>query len=194
LPLRRIESEVVFWLPIGDVVVLVLQKGKSGAIGDRPSWRARRAWDGWVPGHGDPAQWLLGELAAMHAIDPPGADDETIELTPLALWALREQLLLDGIEIPVLAAASPRMTASYLVALADGVSDAEFESEVAAWMAARSPDRAARELLAFAAFSGAQPRLAAVNLVRRIGIDAHRAWGTPCNGLSCAATRGSRCP
>ena len=68
------------------------------------------------------------------------------------------------------------MTAAGLVALADGVSDAEFEAEAASWMAARGPDRAARELLAFAAFSGPQPRLAAVNLVRRIGIDAHQAW------------------
>jgi hypothetical protein len=147
-----------------------------GVIGDRPSSRARRAWDRWVRDHGDPASCLLGELAAMSAVTVPDADDGTVVLLPLALWALREQLQLDGIEIPVLAAASPRMTASYLVSLADGVSDAEFEAEVAAWMAARTPDRAARELLAFAAFSGAQPRLAAVNLVRRIGIDAHRAW------------------
>jgi hypothetical protein len=148
----------------------------KGAIGDRPSSRARKAWDAWVDEHGDPASSLLGELSALRAVTVPDTAEDAVSLLPLALWALREQLLLDGIEIPVLAAASPRMTASYLVALADGVSDAEFESEVAAWMAARSPDRAARELLAFAAFSGAQPRLAAVNLVRRIGVDAHRAW------------------
>jgi hypothetical protein len=148
----------------------------SGTIGDRPSSRARRAWDGWVGEHGDPASWLLSELAALRAVTVPDTDDGLVSLTPLAQWALREQLQLDGIEIPVLNAASPRMTAAYLVALADGVSRAEFEADAAAWVAARGPDRAARELLAFAAFSAAQPRLAAVKLVRGIGIHAHLAW------------------
>ena len=149
---------------------------RSGAIGDRPSSRDRRAWDGWVPGHGDPAQWLLSELAALRAIVPPGADDGTIELTPLALWALREQLRLDGVEIPLLKTTSAQMTAATLVAFADGASEAEGEAEFTSWVGARGPDRAARELLAFAAFSSPQPRLAAVNLVRRIGAAAHLAW------------------
>jgi hypothetical protein len=148
----------------------------SGAIGHRPSSRARRAWDGWVRGHGDPARWLLGELAALHAISSPDVGDGIIELTPLALWALREQLRLDGIEIPLSAVASAHMTAAALVAFADGASDAEIEAEFVSWVRARGPDRAARELLAFAAFSGPQPRLAAVNLVRRIGAAAHVAW------------------
>ena len=43
----------------------------SGAIGDRPSSRTRRAWDGWVRGHGDPARWLLGELAGLRAVYMP---------------------------------------------------------------------------------------------------------------------------
>ena len=73
----------------------------SGAIGDRPSSPARRAWDGWARGHGDPARWLISEPEALRAIDPLGPDG-TIELTPLALWALRERLGLDGIEIPLL--------------------------------------------------------------------------------------------
>jgi len=149
---------------------------KSGAIGDRPSWRARRAWDGWVPGHGDPARWLLGELAAMHAIDPPGADDETIELTPLALWALRGQLRLDGVEVPLLKTTSAQMTAASLVAFALGASEAESQAEFASWVGARGPDPAARELLAFAAFSDPQRRLVAVDLVRRLGAPSQLAW------------------
>ena len=56
------------------------------------------------------------------------------------------------------------------------LSDAEGEAEFASWVGARGPDRAARELLAFAAFSGPQSRLAAVNLVRRIGAAAQLAW------------------
>jgi len=148
----------------------------SGAIGDTPSSRTRRAWDGWVRGHGDPALWLLSELTALGAISPPVADDSTIELTPLAIWALREQLRLDGIEIPLLKATSAQMTAAALVAFADGVSDAEVETEFASWVGARGPDQAAGELLAFAAFSGPKSRLAAVNLARRIGAPAHLAW------------------
>jgi hypothetical protein len=148
----------------------------SGAIGDRPSSRARRAWDGWVRGHGDPARWLLDELAALRAIGPPSGDDGIIELTPLALWALREQLRRDGVEISLLKASSAQMTAAALAIFADGLTDAEIETEFNAWLAARGADRGAHELLVFAAFSGPQLRLAAVNLVRRIGPAAHLAW------------------
>jgi hypothetical protein len=147
----------------------------SGAIGDRPSSRARRVWDGWVRGHGDPARWLLRELRALHAIGPSGPDVQTIELTPLALWALREQLRLEGIAIPLLKATSP-LTAASLVALTEGVSEAQGKAEFASWVGTRGPDQAARELLAFAAFSGPQSRLAAVSLVRRIGAAAELAW------------------
>jgi hypothetical protein len=148
----------------------------SGAIGDRPSSRARRAWDGWVRGHGDPARWLLSELAALRAIGPPNGDDGIIELTPLALWALREQLRRDGVEISLLKASSAQMTAAALAIFADGLTDAEVETEFTAWLAARGADRGAHELLVFAAFSGPQLRLAAVNLARRIGPAAHLAW------------------
>lgn len=148
----------------------------SGAIGGRPSARARRAWNGWVREHGDPARWLLGELASLRAISPPSADDEQIELAPLALWALRDQLRLDGVEIPLLKATSAQMTAAALVTFASGVSEGEVEAEFAAWVAARGADQAARELLVFAAFGGPQARLAAVNLVRRIGSAALPAW------------------
>jgi hypothetical protein len=148
----------------------------KGAIGSRPSSRARRAWDRWVRDHGDPARWLLGELASLRAISLPGADDEKIELTPLALWALREQLRLDGVQIPLLKATPAQMTAAALVIFADQVSQGEVEAEFASWVKARGADQAARELLAFAAFGGPQARLPAVNLVRRLGAAALPAW------------------
>jgi hypothetical protein len=146
------------------------------AIGERPSSRARRAWDSWVRVHGDPARLLLTELAALRAVTVPDTDKGIVGVTPLTQWALRQQFRLDGIQIQMLSATSPRVTAAELVALVDAVSDAEFEAEAASWIGRRGPDRGARELLAFAAFSGPDTRLAAVNLVRRIGIDAHRAW------------------
>jgi hypothetical protein len=148
----------------------------GGAIGDRPSPRTRRAWDGWVRRHGDPARWLLRELTALHAVSPPRLKDGIVELTPLALWALRTQFRLDGVEIPVLTSTPAQMTAASLVSVVDGVGAAELEAESGPWIAARGPDRAARELLAFAAFSGPRARLVAVNLVRRMGPAAYRAW------------------
>ncbi len=159
-------------LSLADVTELVM----SGAVGDRPSSRTRRAWDWWVRKHGDPARLLLGELAALRAVTLPGSDADVVGLTPLALWALREQVQRDGIRVPLLPAMVAQMNAAELVAMAEGVSEAEFEAESAAWVVDRGPDRAARELLEFAAFSGAQPRLVAVNLTRRIGLDAHAAW------------------
>lgn len=155
-----------------DIGELVME----GAIGGWPSSRARRTWDTWVRGHGDPAQWLLGELAALGAVTVPDGDEGVVWLTPLAQWALRQQLRLEGIEIQMLSTASRQMLAAELVALADAISEAEFDAELASWTARRGADQAARELLAFAAFGDPQSRLAAVNLVRRIGIDAHRAW------------------
>jgi len=149
---------------------------RDSAIGDRPTPRARRAWEAWVREHGDPAHLLLGELVALRAVTPPRATGDGIELTPLALWALREQFGLDGISVPLLAEPGPRMTAAALVALSGSVGEAEFEADLAAWMRGRDPDRAAREVLAFAAFGGPQDRVDAVRVAGRLGTVALRAW------------------
>jgi len=84
----------------------------------------------------------LSELAALRAIGPPSGDDGIIELTPLALWALREQLRRDGVEISLLKASSAQMTAAALAIFADGLTDAEVETEFNAWLAARGAGRA----------------------------------------------------
>jgi hypothetical protein len=149
---------------------------RNCAIGEKPTSRLRRAWDGWVREHGDPAHVLLGELAALHAVAPPRTASSPVELTPLALWALREQFKLDGITVPLLTAAGPQMSAAALVALSTSVSDAEFEADLTAWVRARDPNHAAAELLAFAAFSRPRDRLDAVRVVRRLGATALAAW------------------
>jgi hypothetical protein len=149
---------------------------RDDALGGRKSRRARRRWDAWIRDHGDPVRWLLSELAALRAVElPPGAD-ANVQLTPLALWSLREQLRFEGIEIPQITAARDELRAADLVAMADSVPEAEFEAELGAWVTALGADRAARDLLAFAAFSGPQLRLVAVNLTRRLGSGAQRAW------------------
>jgi hypothetical protein len=159
-------------LTLGEAEDLV----RDGAIGGRPTLRARRAWDAWVRDHGNPAHVLLGELAALRAVAPPRTAGGAVELTPLALWALREQFKLDGITVPLLTAAGPQMSAAALVALSASVSDAEFDADLTAWVRARHPDRAVAEVLAFAAFSGPRDRLDAVRVVRRLGVAALSGW------------------
>lgn len=50
-------------LSFADVGKLVME----GAVGERPSSRARRAWGGWVRKHGDPARLLVSELTELRA-------------------------------------------------------------------------------------------------------------------------------
>ena len=143
----------------------------------RPEVRARQA----AMGRLAPRPRRPGALAARRARRAarcrlPADADGTIALAPLALWALREQLRLEGIEIPQITATKGELRAADLVALADSVPEAEFEAEVGAWVTAHGADRAARDLLAFAAFSGPQLRLVAVNLTRRLGSVAWLAW------------------
>ena len=159
-------------MTIRDVEDLV----RKGAIGDRPTSRLRRSWDAWVRQHGDPAHHLLGELAALRAVIVPRTADGTVELTPLALWALRKQFALDKIIVPVLRSSAHRMPAADLVSLSDAVSDAEFNAIFATWIGGHDPDQAARELLIYAGSSEPRGRLAAVDIARRIGIPGHRAW------------------
>ena len=149
---------------------------RAGALGGRKSARARRPWDAWLRDHGDPVRWLLAELAAVRAVGLPAGPDGMVALAPLALWGLREQLRLEGIEIPQITAVKDDLRAADLVALAGSVPEAEFEAEAAVWVTARGADKAARELLAFAAFSGPQLRLVAVRLTRRLGPGAQQAW------------------
>ena len=56
-----------------------------------------------------------------------------------------------GVEIPLLPPTAAELTGAELLAMAEGVTDAEFEAEFAAWTAARGADAAARELLELAA-------------------------------------------
>jgi hypothetical protein len=159
-------------MSVADVRELI----RDGAVGAATWSRARRAWDTWVRKHGDPARLLLNELAALDAVTVPDGDTGRVELMPLALWALREQFRRDGVKVPLLPWNVRQMTAADLVAMADGVSEAQFDAESAIWVADRRPEQASRDLLAFAAFSGPQPRLAAVELTRGIGVGAYKAW------------------
>jgi len=149
---------------------------REGAVGERPSFFRRRAWNAWVQRHGHPAHRLLAELAAIGAVTLPHGATGAVRLTPLAQWALREQFMLDRISIPVLRPPSPQMSAAALVTLSDAVSDTEFDAAFAAWMRGRDPEQAARELLIYAGSVDPSGRLAAVGIARRIGVPGYRAW------------------
>jgi hypothetical protein len=149
---------------------------RDRVIGENPSFSRRRAWNTWVQEHGHPAHRLLGELAAVGAVTLPQHGTGTVELTPLALWALRKQLMLDSIRVPVLRQPSERMTAADLVAVCEAVSEADFDAAFTEWMRGRDPEQAARELLIYAGSVDPQGRLDAIGIARRIGAPAYRAW------------------
>jgi hypothetical protein len=148
--------------------------------------RAARAWQAWTSRHGDPAEDLLGQLAELGAVSlpdqPPGQpsgesndDGPVAVLSPLGIWAMREQLSDEGVEIPLLPPPD-QMTAAELLAAAEDLGEAETEAETAAWLELRAPDVAAGELLAAAADGGPAERLLAIATVNGLGAAAEPAW------------------
>jgi hypothetical protein len=127
----------------------------------------------WEEAYGDAARLLLDKLKDTLAVTE---DDELIRLTPLALAALHEQLVEAGVEIPLLPQTAAELSGAELLAMAGGVTDAEFEAEVDGWTAARGAAGAARELLELAAATEPGERMLAVAAVTRIGSPAEAAW------------------
>ena len=127
----------------------------------------------WEEAHGDAARLLLDKLKATLAVTE---NDELVRLTPLALAALHEQLVEAGVAIPLLPQTAAELSGAELLAMAGGVTDAEFEAEVDGWTAARGADAAARELLDLAATAEPGERMLAVAAVTRIGAPAEAAW------------------
>jgi hypothetical protein len=126
----------------------------------------------WEAEYGDPARLLLGQLRQMLAIVEA---DDVIRLSPLALAALHEQLVEAGVDIPLLPQTAAELSGSELLAMAEGITDAEFEAEADAWTAARGSDVAARDLLELAAQGDPGERMLAVAAVARIGAPAEPA-------------------
>jgi hypothetical protein len=91
------------------------------------------------------------------------------------MWAMREQLTDEGVEIPLLPPVD-EMTAADLIAASEDAGEDEIAAEMAAWLELRTPDNAASELLAVAASGGAVERMLAVAAVNRLGPAAEPAW------------------
>jgi hypothetical protein len=165
-------------LPIRESSDMIRQAATEELAPDQ----AAEAWLAWTQEHGDPAGYLLGMLQELGAVSlpeqPPGEgaeDGPAARLTPLGTWAMRELLLEDDVEIPLLPP-TDQMTAADLLAAAEGLDEEEFEAETAAWLELRAPDAAAGELLATAADGGPAERLLAVGTARKLGGAAEPAW------------------
>lgn len=139
---------------------------------------AAKAWKSWTQAHGDPADVLLARLAELGAVslaDQWGQQGQVARLTPLGTWAMREQFIDEGVEVPLLPPAA-EMTAADLVAAAESADEAEIAAETAAWLELRTPEAAASELLAVAASGHAVERMLAVSAVNGLGAAAGPAW------------------
>ncbi len=156
-------------LPLADFTEVLWENASAGM----PPEQAVKARKKWTAYYGDPARLLLDKLAELHAVTE---SDGIVRLRPLALAALHEQLVDAGVDIPVLPPTAAELTAARLLAMAEAVSDEEFEAEADAWAAARGPADAARDLLAVAASAEPGERLIAVAAVTRIGTAAEPAW------------------
>src|SRR5580704_11430389 len=145
----------------------------ADAAVDMTAAQAAVAREEWLAAYGDPVELLLGKLAALSAIREAGG---IVRLTTLALAELRDRLVEEGVDIPLLPPTAAELTGGELLAMAEGVSEDEFYAESAAWAAARGAVPAARELLDLGAHGDPGDRLLAVAAVTRIGAAAAPAW------------------
>jgi hypothetical protein len=137
---------------------------KSAAIAEVPP-DAEHQWEEWADAHGDPAGLLLGQLAKLSAVAVAGG---VARLEPLALHAIAAKLRACDVRVPDLPPPG-EMTPDDVVLLSMLGTEEDFTADFASWVAERTPEKAARELLAFAASEGAAVRTAAVQVVSRLG-------------------------
>ena len=145
---------------------------KSAAVAELSPDAAERQWEEWVGAHGDPARLLLGQLAKLSAVT---VADEVARLAPLALFAVGAKLRACDVHVPELPPPG-EMTADDVVLVSMLGTEEEFAAEFASWLAERTAEDAARELLTFAAGESAAIRTAAIPVVSRLGAAAEPAW------------------
>lgn len=159
-------------LPAAEVSEVI----RSVAVEELAPARAAKTWQSWVRAHGDPARLLLDQMVAAGAVRISDSEDgDLARLTPLGLAAIRTQFAGSGVEVPLLPPVE-EMTAADLIAMAEGAAEEEFQAETAAWLAQRTAEAAARELLSVAAESDPASRVLAVAVVTQLGAPAEPAW------------------
>nr|WP_157528574.1 hypothetical protein [Kibdelosporangium sp. MJ126-NF4]CEL19346.1 hypothetical protein [Kibdelosporangium sp. MJ126-NF4] len=129
-------------------------------------------WHGYTDAHGDPADLLIRVLTELGAVEPVG---ENVRYTPLGMNSVREQMIENGVEVPLLPPVE-EMTAEHLASLAVVLASAEGHSEASAWLAVREIVPAARELLAVAAAGSGKVRVWATSFVTGLGDEVAPVW------------------
>jgi hypothetical protein len=145
---------------------------KDAATADLEAEEASSQWQEWADAHGDPLRLLLDQLERLGAVS---VTEDAVRLEPLGVHAVRSKLERDDLLVPVLPAPD-KMTPDDLVLVWMHGSDEDVETELATWTDSRGEERAARELLAFAADGNAAARTAAITMVSRLGQAAEPAW------------------
>ncbi|NRQ34166.1 hypothetical protein HII36_20265 [Nonomuraea sp. NN258] len=112
---------------------------------------------------------VLDRLAARHLIEVTG---DTAQLTPPAVWALREHYLALGLDAPLAPDLGAADALGLIEGLMDGVPTDAAEADIDRWLAGRAPSEAAAELLAAASGAPAVARGIAVTIVDRLGAEA----------------------
>ena len=120
--------------------------------------------------------WALEALADLGVVELGTDEDEqagglTVALSPLGVWGVHRQLRAQGWHVPVLGNRGRDGAPGLLAALASCDAEAG-ESEIAAWLGARTPAQAAAELIAAARGGTPGLRGAAFAVLDRIGADA----------------------
>ncbi|MDP9845145.1 hypothetical protein [Streptosporangium lutulentum] len=117
-------------------------------------------------------QEVVRRLAYCGMAEP---GDEALELTPLALWGLREFYEDLGIEAPEAADLTVADASELIEGLLSGMPTELAEADIEGWLENRTPDEAATELLGAASGAPAIARGIAVTIVDRLGPDAEAA-------------------
>lgn len=121
---------------------------------------------------GDPVPALLERLRELGAME---IAEDTVTLTPLALWGMRERYVAVGVDIGVLPPVE-QMTAADLLGAGASLSEQESADESRAWLALRAPEKAAQELVSAAALGDAFERMFAVHLIRSHDLGTESLW------------------
>jgi len=110
----------------------------------------------------------LADLGVVELGTDDSAGGLTVTLSRLGVWGMHRYLGAQGWHVPVLGSGDRAGAAALLVTLAS--CDAEDgEAEIAAWLAARSPDRAAAELIDAARHGSPGLRGAGFAVLDRVG-------------------------
>ncbi|MEW9548687.1 hypothetical protein [Nonomuraea sp. NPDC050783] len=119
-------------------------------------------------GHGD-LDAVLARLSWCGLIE---VRDGEAELTPLAVWGLREHYLSLGLDAPQAPDLAEADAFGLIQGLLEGVPAELAESDIDRWLSGRTPGEAAGELLSAASGAPAVARGIAVTIVDRLGPEA----------------------